>query len=164
LPLKSKTMEQNYPHLLLNHLPIILTIIGSLVLLYSLLRKNSEVTKVALIILIFSALITIPAFLTGEGSEHAIEHFPEVSHDQIEEHEEDGLIALYFNEVTGILALISLVLLSKNNSKSKFLLYITLIFSLFTTFLLVHTGLEGGKIRRPELRNEISKDSIEHED
>ena len=157
-------MEQNYPHLLLNHFPVILTIVGSLMLIYSLFKGKIEITKVALVILIFSALITIPAFLTGEGSEHAIENFPGVSHEHIEEHEEGGLFALYFNEATGILALLSLILLSRGNSKSIYLLYITLVFALFTTVLLVHTGFEGGKIRRPELRNETIRDSTDNED
>ena len=56
-------------HLLANHLPVIIPLVGMAVLLIGMLAKSSEIRKVGLWILLASALTAIPAYLSGSGAE-----------------------------------------------------------------------------------------------
>ena len=59
-------------HLVLNHFPIIGTVIGLGLFLISLFGKNQDLKRAGLIVLAFTALITLPAFFSGVGAQGAI--------------------------------------------------------------------------------------------
>ncbi|MGH7696448.1 MAG: hypothetical protein ACRENH_15790, partial [Gemmatimonadaceae bacterium] len=75
-------------HLLLNHVPVIGAALGSGLLAYALVRRNSELAKVAFILLSALGLLAVAVFFTGEPAEEAIEHLPGFSGAITEEHEE----------------------------------------------------------------------------
>ena len=63
-------------HLLLNHVPVIGTILGVLLLAWGTIRKSEELKQASLSIFIGAAVIAIPAFLTGEPAEEVAERTP----------------------------------------------------------------------------------------
>ena len=65
-------MNLAHLHLLLNHFPIIGTIIGVALLVGSLPRKDGDLKRAGLIILAAMALIALPTFFSGVGAKGAI--------------------------------------------------------------------------------------------
>lgn len=146
-------MNQAHLHLLLNHIPILGSLGGALILLYGIFSKNIGVQKVALTIFIISALVAIPVFMTGEPTEEIVEDLAGVNKSMIEEHEETAKIAIWLIEALGILSLLSFILQAKGNALAKAFMNVTLLLSLIAFGLIAKAGYEGGKIRHVEITN-----------
>src|SRR5580692_2835668 len=95
-------------HLLLNHFPIIGTLVGLGLFLISLVGENEDLRRASLIIFAAMALLSIPTFFSGTGAQGAIKKLPGVSEVLIERHQGAAMLAMVFMEVTGALALVGL--------------------------------------------------------
>jgi hypothetical protein len=149
-------MNDAHLHLLFNHLPIVGSLIGILILAAGIFLKQVLVRKTAFAVLIFSALVTLPAFFTGEGAEEIVEELPGISHSLIHEHEEAAELALWLSEVLGILALIAFYLEHIQHKLSGMANFFTLIFSIGTFVSFAKTGNTGGEIHHPEISNVVT--------
>ena len=67
-------MDASHIHLLLNHFPILGTLIASGILLWGIYQKNHAIKMLAAALLVAMALIAIPVYLTGEPAEETFEH------------------------------------------------------------------------------------------
>jgi uncharacterized membrane protein len=139
-------------HLLLNHFPIIGTIVGLGLLLVSFLGKNEDLRRGSYIIFVAIALISIPAFLSGFGAQLMIKG-PGVSDALIQRHQGAALLSLWFMEATGALALAGLWQSQRISHPARWNVSAVLIFSLLTAGLMARTGNTGGDIRHPEDRS-----------
>jgi hypothetical protein len=83
------------PHLILNHFPVILTIVGAAAAVLALIVRRRGVWLYATATLALAGVMVVPTYLTGEGAEHRLEDSWYASHDVIEEHEEAGKFALW---------------------------------------------------------------------
>jgi hypothetical protein len=132
--------------------PLFFSVAGGLILLYGFIRKQENVKFLSLYFMIIAALFTVPVYLTGEGTEEAVEELPGVSKGLIENHEEMAKIGLIIIIITGITALIALIL-----KKKPSLLKPSLILCAFLTFIsfgvMAQTAHLGGRIRHTEIRN-----------
>jgi hypothetical protein len=142
-----------YLHLLLNHFPIIGTLVGLGLLLISLFGKNDDLRRASLIIFPVMALLAIPVFFSGPGAQGAIKKLPGVSEAMIERHQGAAMLALLFMEITGAF---SLVALWKSHERSRaarwnWSLSAVLLFSMITAGLMARVGTTGGDIRHPEI-------------
>src|SRR5260370_11599464 len=95
-------------HLLLNHFPIIGTIVGLGLFLVSFLGKNDDLRRGTYIVFVAIALISIPTFLSGFGAQLMIKG-PGVSDALIQRHQGALLLALWFMVATGALPLLGLL-------------------------------------------------------
>src|ERR1700686_5234804 len=95
-------------HLLLNHFPIIGTMVGLGLLLISLVGENEDLRRASLIIFSAMAIVAIPTFFSGTGAQGAIKKLPGVSEALIERHQGSAMLALLFMEITGGLSLVAL--------------------------------------------------------
>lgn len=145
-------MEQVHWHLLLNHYPLVAIIIAAILLVAGMVSKNKGLRRAALIIMVSSALITIPVFLTGEGAEEVVEEMEGITHDIIHEHEEMGEKAMWAVQAMGVLALVSLLLMRKKHALEKMVTIITLLVSLSAFGLMARTSQTGAHIRHSEIR------------
>jgi uncharacterized membrane protein len=151
-------------HLLLNHFPIIGTIVGLALFLISLVGKNEDLRRASLIIFSTIALVTIPTFFSGTGAQGAIKNIPGVSEALIERHQGAAMLALLFMEITGALSLVGLW---KSQGVSRparwnWSLSAVLLFSIVTVGLMARVGTTGGNIRHPEIgtaREEVPEQS-----
>ena len=66
-------------HLLLNHFPVIGSIIGFGLLLISFFGKNEGLRRASLIVFPAVALIAIPAFASGKGAQLMLQDAPGIS-------------------------------------------------------------------------------------
>ena len=146
-------MNSTHAHLLLNHFPVIGTLIGTMILLYGLLIKNINIQKVSLATIVVMTLIAIPVFLTGEPAEEAVENLPGVAESIIESHEEAAEVAFWVMMLTGVFALITLGLQIVNNPFSKTFVLIALISGIISFGLMGRTAYLGGQIRHTEIRS-----------
>ena len=62
-------MNNAHLHLLLNHVPTVGTVIAFGLLLMSFLRKNDGMKRIALELFFVIAIVTLPAYLSGVGTQ-----------------------------------------------------------------------------------------------
>lgn len=146
-------MDSTHLHLLLNHFPIIGTIIGSGIMAYGYFTQSEPTKKAALLTWVTMALCAIPVFLTGEPAEEMVEGLPGVSEALIGEHEEAAELAIWVMEALGLLSLLALFLKFKQESTGKMIMGITFALSMITFGLMARTGYLGGQIRHSEIRS-----------
>jgi uncharacterized membrane protein len=139
-------------HLLLNHLPIIVPVIGLALLALAVWKRSDLVARVGLALLATGALSTLPTYLTGEGAEDAVEKLPEVTKALIEQHADMALVAAVVTGLVGVLALWILWRYRSPSALPRALVRTTLIGAVIGCGLMAYTGLLGGQIRHTEVR------------
>ena len=144
-------MNLAHLHLLLNHFPIIGTIVGLGLFLISLVGKDNDLKRAALIIFAFMALLSLPTFFSGHGAQGVIHELPAVSDALIDRHEGAAILALFFMEITGALSLAGLWQSHKFSRPARWNVMAVLLFSLITVGLMARVGTTGGDIRHPEI-------------
>jgi uncharacterized membrane protein len=145
-------MDSTYFHLVLTHFPIIGTLFGIVLLAYGIYSKNDLFNKAGLITFIISALVGIPAFLTGDGAAEALKQLKSIPGTLIDAHEELGEKAIWVIEALGLLSLIALFLDYKKDKRFRIACTIILILSILTFVLMIVVGYTGGQIRLSELK------------
>lgn len=146
-------MNPTHIHLLLNHFPIIGTLIGSTILLYSIIRKQNTGKITGAFIIVIMAIIAIPVFLTGEPAEDSVEHVTGISKALIHEHEEASEKAFWLMEITGVFSLLAIVAYKIKTAFAPKAFLVAFAFSSVTFFAMAWAGNLGGKIRHPEITN-----------
>lgn len=146
-------MNLAHLHLILNHFPIIGTIIGLSLLLGSLAGKNDDLRRASLIIFAAIAILTLPTFFSGVGAQGAIRTMPGVSEALIDRHEGAAELALGFMVLTGTFALIALWQRQKHSDAARWdsSLSAVLVLAIMTTGVMARVGTTGGEIRHPEI-------------
>lgn len=152
-------MSWGHLHLLLNHVPVIGTFLGLLLLLVAFVRKSEELKKVTLGLFVLIALVAIPVYLTGEPAEEMVESIPGISKAMIDRHEDAALFSLIAVEAAGIIALAGLLLFSRKKGLGNLLAIATLAFSLITGGLVAWTSNLGGQIRHTEISSGVGSQS-----
>ena len=140
-------------HLLLNHFPIIGTMVGLGLFLISLGGKNEDLRRASLIIFPAMALLGILTFFSGTGAQGAIKKLPGVSEALIERHQGAAMLAFLFMEITGALSLTGLWKLHGTSRQARWNwnMSAVLFFSIVTVGLMARVGNTGGDIRHPEI-------------
>lgn len=156
-------MNLAHLHLMLNHFPILGALFGMGLLAYGIFAKNKSIQNAAYVLFVIIALISIPAFLTGEGAEEAVEHLSGVSENLIHEHEEWAEKAIWLMGFLGVLSLFSLFFSIKNKSGAKILSIITLVVSLATFGIMAQVGNIGGQIRHTEIQKASNQTVQSHD-
>src|SRR6478609_3961062 len=96
-------------HLLLNHIPVIGTLIALLLFATALLLRETVSTKFALAFTAGVAAIAVVVYFTGAPAEEAVEKLAGVTERSIERHEEAAELATIAIGGLGALCLIALV-------------------------------------------------------
>jgi len=143
-------MNWAHLHLLSNHIPVLGTLFGLLLLGWGMMRGNASIQRAGLATFFVVALVAIPVFLTGEPSEDAVEHLAGTAAGAIETHEDAALLSFIGVEVLGVIALLSF--LWRRASLSRFVTRSALVLAIVTAGLMARTANLGGKIRHAELR------------
>lgn len=168
-------MNPAHYHLLFNHLPIIIPIVGTLVMLGALIVRSEIVKRVAFCIFILGGLVTFPALFTGEGAEEVVEHLPDMSRKIIHIHEEAADTFGILSYILGGISILGLWANWKQKSFANWISYAVIAYSFVVLFFAQETGRTGGEIRHTEIRttNEsglsnpemnLTKPKIEHDE
>jgi uncharacterized membrane protein len=150
-------MNATHFHLLLNHFPIIGTLIGTIILVYGFITKELKIKILSAYIIAAMALLAVPVYLTGEPAEETVEHIRGISEINIELHEEAAEFAIVLMSITGFLALISIIVSKIKPALTHKVFYVLIIFSFFSFASMARVGYLGGQIRHTELNDNITK-------
>jgi uncharacterized membrane protein len=138
-------------HLLLNHFPVIGMFMVTALLGVALMRKSSELGKVALGAVVVLAVISVIVYLTGEPAEDAIENVPGFSKAVTERHEEFALIATIVVGVIGAIALALLRILRRQDISQSVIAW-SFALSIAGSAMMGYTAMLGGQVRHTEIR------------
>lgn len=151
-------MDYAHLHLILNHFPIIGTIIGSALMAYALYAGEIKMQKSILFLWIVFAALTPLVMNTGESAEEIVEKIPGVSEAAMEEHEESAETSLWLMIVLGVISIGSLLASAKPAGKTATRL--AFFFSLLVFASMARTGYLGGQIRHTEFAANSSAAAI----
>ena len=147
-------------HLMLNHIPILGILFGTVLLAFSRWGKKPEYVRLCLVVFVLTGLVAIAVYLSGEGAEEIVEHVPGVSEHFLEEHEDTAFYAYLSALALGLVSLAALVV-SKWRDR---LVSVALVLSVVASGLMVWAGSLGGKINHPEIRSEAASLSVPSKD
>lgn len=145
-------MNDAHLHLVFNHFPIIVPIVGMIILIVGFFIDSSVVKRTALGIFVLGALLTFPAMYTGEGAEEIAEKLPDVTDALIHEHEEKAETLAIINYILGFVSLIGLWANWKQKSFANYIAIAVLCLGLAGLYFGKMTGTSGGEIRHTEIR------------
>ena len=145
-------MNAAHYHLVLNHLPIIIPIVGILVIIGGFIFRSEVIKRTSYFIFIVAALSAIVASATGDGAEEAIEHLPGVSERLLHAHEEAAETFSIILHLLGGLSMIALWASWEQKSFSRLLSWGVIGLSVVVLFFSKQTGTLGGVIRHSEIR------------
>ncbi|GAB4328177.1 MAG: hypothetical protein OHK0038_01980 [Flammeovirgaceae bacterium] len=148
-------MNPAHIHLLLNHIPILGSLFGTILLAIGLVRKDKSLLHAGLLTLVIVSIISVPAFFSGEGAEEMIEKMPDISHDVIHEHEEIAEKAIWLMELVGLASLIAFFLHLKEHPLRYTVTIVVLVLAIANFGVMAKVGNTGGEIRHTEIRKEV---------
>jgi len=144
-------MNLSHLHLIINHLPIIGSMLGGLVLVFAIWEKSNRTKVAAYGLLIISSVGAAIAYLTGEPAEELVENIPGVLKDTIEQHEDAAMVSLIVLIVLGISSVVGIYLTYKNSKYINRVANVTLFLSILSFGFVARAGYIGGQIRHTEL-------------
>ena len=154
-------MDSTHLHLILNHFPIIGSVIAVFILMYGSYRDYIPLQKVSLVLMVILAIIAIPVFLTGEPAGESVENLPGVTEALIEAHEEAAELAIWVMEFTGLLAFVALWLLTGQKKAANISVYLVILAGWLSFAMMARTGYLGGQIRHSEIRGDVAASAIQ---
>ena len=145
-------MNLTHRHLMLNHLPVLGIPFGFGLLLYGVFKKSEELKRTALGTLVIIAVLTIPAYLTGESAEEAVKSLPGVEEPFIEKHDDAAAIAFTALLALGVTAFVGLIRFRGARTLPSWFTHLVLATSVVVGGLMAWTANLGGQIRHTEIR------------
>lgn len=143
-------MNTSQIHLALTHVPVILPLVGLIILIIALIRKNDTLTKTSFYIFLVAGIFALPVYFTGEGAEEIVEDLPRVSQSVIEKHEQLASISLTIILICAAISLAALYL-HKYFQLAGILKYGVLLFAFGSAIVMTQTAHLGGQIRHTEI-------------
>jgi len=144
-------MNLPHVHLLLNHFPIIGTIIALAVFVFGLIGKSDDLKKAGLVVFAGIALLSIPTYMSGNGAADALSKLPGVSMNAIAVHNNAAVVAIAFMEFTGLFAWLGLWQYRRFTQARTWTLATVVVLSLIAVYFMAVTGNTGGQIRHGEI-------------
>ncbi len=147
-------MSPTHFHLLLNHFPTIGFIIALTLFVAALVANSDHLKQASLAVFVAVALITIPAYVTGDAAAKALVESgaSDISQSLIETHEGAALLSLIFMEITGAFAWLALWNFRRTTRLATSSAAVVLVFAVVTLGLVSRAANIGGEIRHPEIR------------
>jgi uncharacterized membrane protein len=147
-------MNDAHLHMVVNHFPIIGTILAIGILIAGILTKNNGVKLTSYFIFIIAAVFGLMSMATGDGAEELVKDMPGIGWQIIHEHEELAEKLALLLDVLGILSIVALYLNFKKNPKEKLVTLIILVVAIVSLVVVQKVGTSGGEIRHTEIRSD----------
>jgi uncharacterized membrane protein len=155
-------------HPILNHVPVLGVVFAGLLLGAALGYRSSQFQRLALVMMVGSALVAVPVYLTGEAAEDTVEGITGVSEAAIERHADAAEASIVGTGVQGGLALLGVIASRMATAVPKVFGAGLLALTLTTTGFFAWTGYLGGQIRHTELGGSMAaatdRRGAEHDD
>jgi hypothetical protein len=142
-------MSPAYPHLLVNHLPVVVALVASVLLAVAVWRGTAISAVYGYAAQMAVAVLAILAYVTGNFAPPAVEHVPGVAVDRITFHQITAAAAMIVSVLLGLLAFIPIYLTSITARRGIVITYLVLSIGLDALF--AFTASTGASIRHTEL-------------
>lgn len=153
-------MNAAHLHLLINHFPVIGTIVLVLLLAVVIWRWNAGTARLLLISVALMGVFSIGVYLTGEPAEEVVEDLPGVAESLIEEHEEAALVSTILLVIAGAVAAGGVVVAQRKKTEvSRGSVILTFVVTLIAAGAMGWTSNLGGQIRHSEIRADAALES-----
>ena len=153
-------MNLTHLHLLMNHAPVLGTIFGLGLLLFSFWRKSEELKNTALGVFVICAILAVPVYITGEPAEGLVKGLPGVSAALMEQHEEAAGVALTSVIVLGVAAIARFLLFRRGKMVPGWFGALMLVGALTVCGMMAWTANLGGQIRHSEIRSNTGQPTL----
>ena len=138
-------------HLLLNHFPVIGTVVAFGLFLLSLVRRNDSLTRVSYEVLFVIALLTLPVYMSGTAAQAALLGQAGVSEPAMTAHQDAALLAFTIMEITGAIAWLGLWQFRRMPRPAAWVSPAILLLTTVTIVLMTSAANVGAEIRHPEI-------------
>jgi uncharacterized membrane protein len=145
-------MNDAHFHLVVNHFPIILPMVGALILIIGLIAKSDAVKRTGFLMFILGAVSSIIAMTSGEGAEEIVENMGNIDGYFVHEHEEAAETFALLSYILGAFALIGMWASFAKKKFANIVTILVLIFAGVTLYFAQKAGTTGGEIRHTEIR------------
>lgn len=139
-------------HLMVNHIPVLGTLVVAGLLAYALARDEEPVVRAALWLLVVVGLMGVVTYLTGEPAEEVVEDVVGVSESIIESHQDFALWGLIAT-VVATLAAVVVLFVRRGKAVGRRNAWLVLVLTLGAFATLSYTAYLGGRINHPEIRS-----------
>lgn len=146
-------------HIVINHVPVILTPVALCILAYAAWRRSDAVARVALGVAAVAAVSAGGVYLTGDPAEAIVTHIPDAAGATrdavrmlVHQHQDAALWAGIIVGLLGLLALWSLWQYRRETTLPRWTVTTALVLAAFGTAVMARTAYLGGQIRHPEAR------------
>ncbi len=139
-------------HLLVNHFPIVGSLIAAIVLGFGLFRRNESIVQLGFGLFVLMTIATFVTNQTGEQAERYLKSINALDEKLLHNHEEAADLANIGMYLTGGLSLLALVW--QRAKEMRFLPISIFGIALITLGLMANVGRLGGLIMHKELRSE----------
>ena len=147
-------MNALHLHLLLNHVPIVGSVIGIGLFLLSLARRSDDLMRASLTTLVLVALATLPVFLTGYAAREAVEGQPGAAADLIQAHLDAAFLGFILMQTTGLVSWIGLWRYRQASRPPRLILSIVLVVAAVMLAVMAGAANVGGRIGHEEIRSD----------
>lgn len=144
-------MSATHLHLLSNHIPVIASFIGLLVLIAGMIFRNREVRITSACILLVAGIGGVVASRSGEEAEEYVEHLDGFNESAIHEHEEAAERAMPFVFAMTLLAALSIFAEVRRKKFGRVAVGALLISAIAVCSFTAYAAYNGGKIRHQEV-------------
>ncbi|HEU4402920.1 MAG TPA: hypothetical protein VFT43_12525 [Candidatus Polarisedimenticolia bacterium] len=145
-------MNWAHVHLLFNHVPLVATALGILLLAWSAAARSEELRKGAYGLFVVGALLTLPTYFSGGPAEGVVKGLPGVTEAVIDPHEEAATVAAVVIGFLGVMALAALVLAHGRPPVPAAFAAAVAILAVAAVVLMARAANLGGQIRHQEIR------------
>jgi uncharacterized membrane protein len=160
-------MTDAHLHLVVNHFPIIGTILGLGVLLAGILFKSNTIKNVSYVLFIVAAIFAYLSTASGGGAAHAVKNMPNITKEIIHEHAEMAETFALVLYVLGTVSLLGLFANIKKHSKANLVCFLAVVIAAIAAYVAQQVGTSGGEIRHTEIRKDykpVNTETEEYED
>ena len=140
-------------HIVLNHVPSIGMVVGLGLFVASLVRKNDQLMRLSLQVLVVMTLVALPTYMSGNAAQGILRKRPEVPQGLIEAHQNSAMVTLIFLTITGTFAWFGLWQFRRFSRPGYWNSSAVLILSIVTSVFILRTANLGGDISHPEIRS-----------
>lgn len=153
-------MNATHIHLLLNHLPIIGTLMASIIMVWGIVKNNPKFKDLAATIIVVLAVSAVIVNVTGESAEDTVENIAGINKSAIEVHEEAAKPALILTLAAGLLCAVFLFFSLRKLPMRKSLFLACTVLTVLAFAAMARAGYYGGQIRHTEIANTATQTPV----
>lgn len=155
----NRLMTPEHLHAMLNHLPLLGLASACIPLLYGLIRKNTEVVFVALLMVVLFGASAFLVMMSGNQAQERAEHsslsgmLDASGKTWMKTHEDQAKLAAVASYGLAAIALVALILTKYRPGTRLTLGWVVLILCVIAIVMMARVADSGGQIRHPEFRS-----------